>query len=108
MTLGEAIDTLLADVAAKADADPETSYTARLLAKGVGKCAKKFGEEAVETALAAVSEGPDALAAEAADTLYHLAVLLKAAGATPEAVAQALTHRRGTSGLAEKAARQSE
>jgi phosphoribosyl-ATP pyrophosphohydrolase len=108
MTLGEALDTLLSDVAAKAGGDPETSYTARLIAKGVGKCAKKFGEEAVETALAAVSEGPEATASEAADALYHLAVLLQAAGVSPEAVAVALTQRRGVSGLAEKAARQSE
>lgn len=105
MTLGQALDTLLADVAAKAGADPAASYTAKLLAKGVGACAKKFGEEAVETALAAVSEGPEALAGEAADTLYHLAVLLQAAGVAPDAVAAALTRRRGTSGLAEKAAR---
>lgn len=108
MTLGQALDTLLADVAAKAGTDPATSYTARLIASGVAKCAKKFGEEAVETALAAVSEGPDATASEAADALYHLAVLLKAADVSPEAVAQALTKRRGVSGLAEKAARQTE
>jgi phosphoribosyl-ATP pyrophosphohydrolase len=108
MTLGQALDTLLADVAAKAGADPKTSYTARLIAKGVGKCAKKFGEEAVETALAAVAEGPEALASEAADTLYHLAVLLHAAGVSTDAVADALTKRRGVSGLAEKASRQAE
>lgn len=108
MTLGEALDILIADVAAKASADPETSYTAQLLGKGVGKCAKKFGEEAVEAALAAVSEGPESLASEAADTLYHLAVLLHAAGVSTDAVADALTKRRGVSGLAEKASRQAE
>jgi phosphoribosyl-ATP pyrophosphohydrolase len=71
----------------------------------VEKCAKKFGEEAVETVLAAVSGDKTHLAAESADALYHLLVLWAAAGITPEDVYPALKAREGQSGLAEKASR---
>ena len=101
-----ALDRLFATIAArKAEGDAQNSYTAKLLAAGVEKCAKKLGEEAVETALAAVSGNKDHLAAESADLLYHLAVLWAAAGLSPEEVYAKLAAREGLSGLAEKAAR---
>jgi phosphoribosyl-ATP pyrophosphohydrolase len=100
------IDRLFATIAArKQAADPSASYTAKLLSEGVEKCAKKFGEEAVEAALAAVSGNKAHLAAESADVLYHLLVLWTAAGITPDEVYAALKKREGISGLAEKAAR---
>jgi phosphoribosyl-ATP pyrophosphohydrolase len=106
MTDTHAIDRLFATIAARrAAGDAGTSYTAKLLAQGVEKCAKKFGEEAVETALAAVSGDKAHLAAESADVLYHLLVLWTAAGITPEDVYAQLRAREGQSGLAEKAAR---
>jgi phosphoribosyl-ATP pyrophosphohydrolase len=96
---------LAKDISAKAFSSPESSYTAKLLSKGVEKCAKKFGEEAVELALAAVQHKKDEVAREAADVLYHLLVLLQASGVSPNAVMEELKRREGTSGLAEKAAR---
>lgn len=96
----------LADaVAARRGVSAETSYTARLLSQGIEKCAKKFGEEAVETALAAVLNDPHRLALEAADTLYHLVVLLEAAGLPLSAVMDELERREGIGGIAEKNAR---
>ncbi len=93
-------------VAARASAaDPAVSHTARLLAGGVERCARKFGEEAVEAVIAAVSEDDAALTAEAADVLYHLLVVLKARGISVTAVMAELESRTGQSGLAEKAAR---
>ena len=86
-------------------ADTEASYTAKLIAAGVEKCALKFGEEAVETTLAAVGEDDGALTREAADVLYHLVVLLQARGIPIDAVMAELQSRTGQSGLAEKAAR---
>ena len=86
-------------------ADAETSYTAKLLARGVAQCAKKFGEEAVEAALAAVGGDKQALTAEAADVLYHLMVMLKAGGVALGDVMAELDKRTAQSGLAEKAAR---
>jgi phosphoribosyl-ATP pyrophosphohydrolase len=100
------IDRLFATIAArKAEGDTGSSYTAKLLSEGVQKCAKKFGEEAVETALAAVSGDKTALAGESADALYHLLVLWAAAGITPDDVYAALKSRESRSGLAEKASR---
>jgi phosphoribosyl-ATP pyrophosphohydrolase len=100
------MDRLFATIAArKAEGDSSASYTAKLLSEGVVKCAKKFGEEAVEAALAGVSGDKDHLAAESADVLYHLLVLWAAAGITPEDVYAALKKREGQSGLAEKASR---
>ena len=100
------IDKLFATIMArKAAGDTDSSYTARLLSEGVQKCAKKFGEEAVEAALAAVSGDKAHLAAESADVLYHLAVLWAAAGITPGDVYAALQQRESRSGLAEKASR---
>ena len=99
------LDNLAADIAAKASASPETSYTAKLISQGVAKCAKKFGEEAVELALASVSGNGKDTTAEAADVLYHFLVLLKAANVAPDDVMAELKRRQGTGGLAEKASR---
>ncbi len=101
------LDKLAASISAKASASADQSYTAQLLSKGVEKCAKKFGEEAVELALAAVLGKRDEATKEAADVLYHLLVLLKAAGISPDDVMTELKRREGTSGIAEKAARKS-
>jgi len=89
----------------RAAASPEQSYTRKLIDKGVAHCAKKLGEEAVETALAAVSEDRERLIAEAADLLYHLLVLLEARGVSLAEVEAALAKRVGMSGLEEKASR---
>jgi phosphoribosyl-ATP pyrophosphohydrolase len=99
------LDRLHQIVAARKSADPAMSYTAKLLSKGKLHCAKKMGEEAMETALAAVAEDRAALASESADLLYHLTVLWAACGVTPEQVYAALEKRQGTSGLEEKASR---
>jgi phosphoribosyl-ATP pyrophosphohydrolase len=89
----------------RAAASADISYTRKLLDRGVAHCAKKLGEEAVETALAAVTEDDERLAAEAADLLYHLLVVLEARGVPFAAVEDALARRTGMSGLEEKAAR---
>ena len=89
----------------RAKASPEVSYTRKLLDRGVAQCAKKFGEEAFETALAAVGEDRECLIAEAADLIYHLLVLLKARAITLAEVEAALAARTHQSGLDEKAAR---
>ena len=99
------LDALFATVESRRGADPASSWTARLLAGGVPAAAKKTGEEAVETILAAVAEDPEALASESADLLYHLLVLWAACGVTPDRVWRELERRAGLSGLAEKAAR---
>ncbi len=83
------------------------SYTAKLLAGGAARAAKKFGEEAVEAALAAVGEDDVALTAEAADVLYHLLVMLEARKIPLAAVMAELKKRTAQSGLAEKASRKS-
>lgn len=106
-TLGAVLDRLAATIDARKGADPKSSYTAQLLARGADHCARKFGEEAIEAIVAAASGKPDELTAEAADVLYHLLVTLAAAGVAPDDVAAALTSREGTSGLEEKASRKS-
>ena len=83
----------------------DSSYTRQLLDAGPAKCARKLGEEAVETVIAAIGQGPDELRAEAADLLYHLLVLLEAKGVRLADVLTTLEGRMGQSGLAEKAAR---
>ena len=100
------LDDLYAVLLSRKDADPETSYTAKLFAKGEAKIAQKLGEEAVETVIEAVRGDNAALAAESADLLYHLLALWAARGVTPDEVWAALEARQGVSGLAEKAARQ--
>ena len=89
----------------RAQADAGTSYTRRLIDKGVAHCAKKLGEEAVEVAIAAVAEDRDRVVAEAADLLYHLVVVLHARGISLAEVEAALGDRTRQSGLDEKAAR---
>jgi phosphoribosyl-ATP pyrophosphohydrolase len=89
----------------RAQAGPEESYTRKLLDRGVAQCAKKFGEEAIETVLAAVGEDRDRLIAETADLIYHLLVLLKARGVALTEVEAALAARSNQSGLDEKASR---
>jgi phosphoribosyl-ATP pyrophosphohydrolase len=92
-------------LAVRAGASPDDSYTAKLLAKGIEKCAQKLGEEAVEAAIAAVARDRAGLVGESADLLYHLLVLLRAAGIPLEEVMAELDRRTGQSGLAEKASR---
>jgi phosphoribosyl-ATP pyrophosphohydrolase len=100
-----ALDRLAATIQTRKGADPESSWTAKLLAKGPEKCAEKFGEEAVEAIIEAVKGDRDKLTAEAADVLYHLLVMLAARDVTLDQVLTELERREGTSGLAEKAAR---
>lgn len=101
----EVLAALADEIAARKSASPDTSYTASLLARGVEKCAKKLGEEAVETALAAVLRDKAHVTTEAADLLYHLLVLLEASDVKLAAVMAELARRQGTSGIAEKALR---
>jgi phosphoribosyl-ATP pyrophosphohydrolase len=100
-----ALDRLAATIAARKGADPDTSWTAKLLAKGPEKCAEKFGEEAVEAIIEAVKGDRAKLTAEAADVVYHLLVMLAARDVTLADVLAELERREGTSGMAEKAAR---
>ena len=101
MTLNELADL----IAARKDADPETSWTAKLLSKGPEKCAEKFGEEAIEAIIEAVKGDNGKLTAEAADVLFHLLVMLTARGVALDDVMAELARRQGTSGIAEKASR---
>lgn len=100
-----ALERLAATIAARKGADPETSWTAKLLSKGPEKCAEKFGEEAVEAIIEAVKGDRDRLTAEAADVLYHLLVMLAARDVTLAEVLAELERREGQSGLVEKASR---
>ena len=84
----------------------DASYVASLAAKGRNKIAQKLGEEAVETVIAAVSEDDPALIGEASDLIFHLSILLADRGLGWDAIAAELDRRHGTSGHAEKAARQ--
>lgn len=99
------LDDLAALIAARADADPETSWTAKLLSKGPEKCAEKFGEEAVEAIIEAVKGDNAALTSEAADVLFHLLVMLQSRHVPLSDVLAELARRQGTSGIDEKAAR---
>jgi phosphoribosyl-ATP pyrophosphohydrolase len=89
----------------RAQASADKSYTRKLLDRGVDHCAKKFGEEAIEAAIAAVAENRDRMIAEAADVLYHLVVMLHSRGVSLAEVEAALAERTAQSGLDEKAAR---
>ena len=100
----EALDGRIAE---RASASPDESYTAKLVRDGVDRCARKFGEEAVEAIVAAVSRDHAGLTAEAADVLYHLLVLLRAADIPLADVLAELERRTSQSGLAEKASRSS-
>ena len=107
--MGEAerfsIDDLIALIAARAVAPADRSYTRALLDAGMPRIAKKFGEEAIETIVAALGGSKPELVAEAADTIYHLLVLLQAAGLHFDRVVEELGRRTRQSGLDEKAAR---
>jgi phosphoribosyl-ATP pyrophosphohydrolase len=89
----------------RAAASPDISYTSKLLDRGVAQCAKKLGEEAVELALAAVTESRERLIEEAADVLYHLLVVLKARDIKLAEVETVLGARTSQSGFAEKTSR---
>ena len=101
----ETLDRLAATIEARRGADPSSSYTAKLLSEGAPRLAKKFGEEAVETVIAAISGDKDAIAAESADLIYHWLALLAGSGVSLDDVAAKLEAREGRSGLDEKAAR---
>lgn len=96
---------LEATIAARRAADPDSSYVARLNAKGLNKIAQKLGEEATETVIAALAGDRAELVGEAADLLFHLLVLLNAKNVPLGDVLAELDRREGTSGIAEKAAR---
>src|SRR5271170_6783913 len=104
--LGEAMARLWQTIEARRGADPDSSYTAKLLAAGPAGIARKLGEESLEAVIEAVKGDSDALTRESADVLYHLLVLWAAAGLTPDDIAAELQHREGTSGIAEKNSRQ--
>jgi len=99
------IHDLAATIDARAVSGGEASYTRKLLDKGAEHCAKKFGEEAVETVIATIENNREHLIAESADVLFHLLVLLKSRGVSLADVEAALAQRTGMSGLEEKAAR---
>lgn len=103
--MSDALNRLARTIEARKMADPETSWTARLLSEGPRKAAEKFGEEAVEAIIEAVGGDRDRLTNEAADVLYHLLVMLAARDVTLDDVLDVLATREGTSGLDEKAAR---
>ncbi|SIO01934.1 phosphoribosyl-ATP diphosphatase [Vannielia litorea] len=99
------LSALAATIQSRKSADPDTSWTARLLAKGPEKCAEKFGEEAVEAIIEAVKGDRARLTAEAADALYHLLVMCAARDVTLADIEAELASRSQQSGLAEKASR---
>ncbi len=100
-----ALDRLAATIAARKGADPDTSWTAKLLAQGPEKCAEKFGEESIEAIIEAVKGDRARLTSEAADVLYHLLVMLAARDLTLADVEAELARREGKSGIEERAGR---
>jgi phosphoribosyl-ATP pyrophosphohydrolase len=103
--MSDILQRLSATITARAGADPDSSHTAALLAKGPAKCAEKFGEEAIEAIVEAVKGDPAALTREGADVLYHFIVMLAASGLTLDNVLAELERREGVSGIVEKASR---
>jgi phosphoribosyl-ATP pyrophosphohydrolase len=103
----DTLERLAATIRARRAASAGKSYTRQLLDAGPERCARKLGEEAIETVIAGVHQDDAALKAEAADLLYHLLVLLEARGIGLDEVLAVLDGRVGTSGLEEKAARTS-
>lgn len=99
------LNDLFETIQARKDANPTSSWTAQLLAKGPEKCAEKFGEEAVEAIIEAVKGDKSALTSEAADVIYHLLVMLAARDVSLDAVFAELAKRQGQSGIVEKASR---
>ncbi len=96
---------LAATIEARKGAEPDSSWTAKLLAKGPEKCAEKFGEEAIEAIIEAAKGDRGKLTSEAADVLYHLLVMLAARDVALDDVLGELARRQGTSGITEKASR---
>lgn len=92
-------------IAQRANSEDEMSYTRKLMGKGIGKCAQKLGEEAVETVIAAVKHDKAEVTTETADLLYHLLVVLKMSDVSLDDVMQELARRTGQTGLEEKASR---
>jgi phosphoribosyl-ATP pyrophosphohydrolase len=103
--MSDVLQQLVATIKARRSAAADSSYTRQLLDAGPARCAKKLGEEAVETVIAGVHENDEALKAEAADLLYHLLVLLESRGVALDDVLAILEGRVGVSGLKEKADR---
>ncbi|GGA35696.1 phosphoribosyl-ATP diphosphatase [Sphingomonas psychrolutea] len=103
----DTLDTLEATIRTRRGADPATSYTAKLFARGRGKIAQKVGEEAVETVIAALTEDKTALIGEATDLIFHLLVLLADCDVSLDDIRAEIRHREGVSGIDEKAARKS-
>lgn len=103
--LAASLDRLWQVIQSRRGADPQTSYTARLFARGRAKIAQKLGEEAVEAVIEGVRGDAAKLVGESADLLYHLLVLWADAGVTPAEVGAELARREGTSGLDEKRGR---
>ena len=99
------LDELEQIIATRAQASPENSWTAKLLAKGPDKVAEKFGEEAIEAVIEAVKGDRTRLTSEAADVLFHLLVMLHARDVSVADVMAELARRQSQSGLAEKAGR---
>jgi len=99
------LEKLAATIEARKGADPDSSWTAKLLSKGPEKCAEKFGEEAVEAIIAAVKDDKAELTCEAADVLYHLLVMLASRDVALADVLAELGRREGVSGIEEKAGR---
>src|SRR6266498_2868690 len=102
--LGEALERLWRVIESRRGAAPESSYTAKLFARGRAKIAQKLGEEAVEAVIEAIKDDRGALTRESADILYHLLVLWADAGLSPSDIAAELARREGISGIAEKKA----
>ncbi len=100
-----ALHRLAEAIEARVGADPDGSWTARLLARGPDKCAEKFGEEAVEAVIEAVRGDSARLTAEAADVIYHLLVMCRARGVTLADIEAELARREGRSGIEERASR---
>jgi phosphoribosyl-ATP pyrophosphohydrolase len=103
--MSDAIDRLEAVVRARRSADPDSSYVAKLTAKGRAKIAQKLGEEAVETVIAAIQGDREAVTSEAADLIFHLSILLADLDLSFADVFAELDRREGVSGLVEKASR---
>ena len=99
------LNDLAQTISERAKADPGSSWTAKLLAKGPEKCAEKFGEEAVEAIIEAIKDDREGLISESADVLFHLLVMLQSRGVTLDEVLAELDRRQGTSGITEKASR---
>ena len=102
---GDVVGQLAETIAARRRAAADKSYTRQLLDAGPERCARKFGEEAIEAVIAGLAADPQALAGEAADVIYHLLVLLEVRGVAWKDVVDVLARRTTQSGLAEKAAR---